>query len=106
MDAVILVSDCSRRGIQAVGRIAQLVKECKLNPRVMGLIVNRAPKGELNEGVREEIDKQGLNLIGVVPQSEEVYEFDCEGKPTAVDLPEDSPVRQALIVAVEKLLHS
>ena len=106
VDAVILVSDCSRRGIQAVGRIAQLVKECKLNPRVMGLIVNRAPKGELNEGVRDEIDKQGLKLIGVVPHSEEVYEFDCEGKPTAVDLPEDSPVRQALIEAVEKLLHS
>ncbi|MCD2492717.1 AAA family ATPase [Lacrimispora sp. NSJ-141] len=106
VDAVILVSDCSRRGIQAVGRIAELVKECKLNPGAMGLIVNRAPEGSLNEGIREEIDNQGLNLIGVVPHSEAVYEFDCEGKPTAVNLPQDSPVRKALIEAVEKLLHS
>ncbi|QNM05874.1 ATP-binding protein [Qiania dongpingensis] len=106
VDAVILVSDCSRRGIQAVGRIAELVKECKLNPGAMGLIVNRAPEGSLNEGIREEIGNQGLNLIGVVPHSEAVYEFDCEGRPTAVNLPQDSPVRKALIEAVEKLLHS
>ena len=40
VDAVILVSDCSRRGVQAVGRIAELVKECELNPKQMGLIIN------------------------------------------------------------------
>ena len=28
IDTVILVSDCSRRGIQAVGRIARLIPEC------------------------------------------------------------------------------
>ena len=106
VDAVLLVSDCSRRGVQAVGRIAELVKECNLNPKVMGLIVNRAPEGKLNEGTREEIEKQGLNLVGVVPHSEDVYEMDCEGKATAINLPEDSPVREALIQAVEKLLHS
>ena len=32
VDTVILVSDCSRRGIQAVGRIARLVPECGLKP--------------------------------------------------------------------------
>ena len=105
VDAMILVSDCSRRGIQAVGRIADLVRECKLNPKVMGLIVNRAPEGKLNDGVREEIEKQGLNLIGVVPHSDDVYELDCEGEPTSLKLPKDSPVRSALIGAVEKLLN-
>ena len=34
----------------------------------VGLIVNRAPKGELSDGIREEIGLQGLNLLGVVPQ--------------------------------------
>ena len=105
VDAMILVSDCSRRGIQAVGRIADLVRECKLNPKAMGLIVNRAPEGKLNDGVREEIEKQGLNLIGVVPHSDDVYELDCEGEPTSLKLPKDSPVRSALIGAVEKLLN-
>ena len=40
VDTVILVSDCSRRGIQAVGRIARLVPECGLKPKKIGLIVN------------------------------------------------------------------
>ena len=54
MQTAILVSDCSRRGIQAVGRIAQLIKECDMHPSTVGLIVNRAPKGELNPGILEE----------------------------------------------------
>ena len=95
MQTAILVSDCSRRGIQAVGRIARLIEECNMHPQQIGLIVNRAPNGVLNEGTKEEIELQGLNLLGVIPQDELVYEYDCDGKPT-VELPEDSPVRAAL----------
>lgn len=102
METAILVSDCSRRGVQAVGRIAQLIKECNMHPRQVGLIVNRAPDGKLNEGTREEIEKQGLHLLGVVPQNDTVYEYDCDGTPT-VDLPEDSPVKKAIREIVDKL---
>ena len=102
VDTVILVSDCSRRGIQAVGRIARLVPECGLKPKKIGLIVNRAPKGVLNDGVREEIEKQNLELLGVVPQDEGVYEFDSAGTPTT-QLPEDNPVRQALYKIMDGL---
>lgn len=102
MQTAILVSDCSRRGIQAVGRIAQLIKECDMHPKQIGLIVNRAPNGVLSEGTLEEIKIQGLDLLGVVPQDEMVYEFDCEGKPT-VQLPENSPVKAALKKIVAKL---
>ena len=102
MQTAILVSDCSRRGIQAVGRIAELIKECDMKPKQVGLIVNRAPNGVLNEGTREEIEKQGLTLLGVVPHDDQVYEYDCDGKPT-VRLPEDSPVRAALKKIVENL---
>lgn len=102
VDMLLLVSDCSRRGVQAVGRIASLAKEIGLNPKTMGLIVNRAPEGKLNEGTMEEIEKQGLTLLGVVPHSAEVYEYDCDGKPT-VQLPNDSPVKQALRDIIDKL---
>ena len=102
VDTIILVSDCSRRGVQAVGRIRDLIKECNLNPSSVGLIVNRAPQGVLNQGTQEEIEKQGLTLLGVLPQDETVYEFDCEGKPT-VELPADSPVRKALYDILDKL---
>ena len=102
VDTLILVSDCSRRGVQAAGRIAQLAKDCNLNPKTMGLIVNRAPGGVLNQGTLEEIENQGLTLLGVVPHDDQVYEYDCDGKPT-VTLPEDSPVRLALGEIVNKL---
>lgn len=102
MQTAILVSDCSRRGVQAVGRIARLIEECDMHPSKVGLIINRAPKGELNEGIREEIENQGLHLLGVVPQDEKVYEYDCEGRPTA-SLPDDNPVKAALRAIVDKL---
>jgi len=102
VDTIILVSDCSRRGVQAVGRIAKLIPECGLKPKTVGLIVNRAPGGVLNDGTKEEIEKQGLTLLGVVPQDEQVFDFDCNGVPT-VQLPQDSPVRQALYNIVDNL---
>ena len=102
VDAVLLVSDCSRRGVQAVGRIAVLIKECDMKPSRVGLIINRAPKAELNPGILEEIRNQGLDLIGVVPQDEAVYEYDCDGKPT-VTLPEDNPMRKAAFEIFDKL---
>lgn len=102
METAILVSDCSRRGIQAVGRIAQLIRECDMKPSVVGLIVNRAPNGRLNDGIKEEIQIQGLNLLGVVPQDEQVYEYDCEGKPTT-QIPDDSPVKKALYEILDKM---
>ena len=102
MEVAILVSDCSRRGVQAVGRIAQLIKECDMHPKKVGLIINRAPNGVLNEGTKAEIEKQGLTLLGVVPQDETVYEFDCDGTPI-VDLPEDSPVRKVIVEIIDNL---
>lgn len=102
MQTAILVSDCSRRGVQAVGRIAKLIEECDMHPRQVGLIINRAPGGVLNEGTKQEIENQGLHLLGVVPQDETVFDYDCEGKPT-INLPEDSPVKKAIREIVDKL---
>lgn len=102
VDTLLLVSDCSRRGIQAVARIAEMVGDLGLNPTTMSLIVNRAPNGELNDGVREEIEKHHLKLLGVLPQDENVYEADCDGKPSA-HVPEDSPVKVALRAILKKI---
>ena len=102
MEIAILVSDCSRRGVQAAGRIAALMKELNFKPKTVGLIVNRAPEGKLDAGTMEEVEKQGLTLLGVVPQDQDVYQYDCDGKPI-IRLPKDSPVRSALHDIVQKL---
>lgn len=95
VDTMLLISDCSRRGIQAVARIAEMIDEMGLNPGQMGLIVNRAPQGQLNDGIREEIEKHGLKLFGVLPQDEAVYDCDCDGKPSA-HLPDSDPMKVTL----------
>ena len=102
VDTMLLVSDCSRRGIQAVGRIAEMIRELNLKPGEMKLIVNRAPGGELNPGVAEEIKKYGLDLVGVLPQDDLVYEYDCEGKPSS-QVPDSAPVKHALAAIMHKL---
>ena len=95
VDTLLLISDCSRRGIQAVARLAEMIREMDLNPGQMGLIINRAPGGVLDAGVQAEIEKHGLKLFGVLPQDEAVYRCDCDGEPSA-KLPESDPMKVAL----------
>ena len=102
VDTMLLISDCSRRGIQAVARIAEMIDEMGLNPGQMGLIVNRAPGGVLEAGVKEEIDRHGLKLLGVLPQDDGVYRCDCNGEPSAL-LPESSPMKKALYDLMKEL---
>ena len=102
IDCLILVSDPSRRGVQAAGRIAQLAKEVGLKPDKAGLIINRAPGGKILDGTMEEVEAQGLTLLGAVPHDDTVYEFDCDGIPMT-QLPADSPVRKALYRVMDLL---
>ena len=102
VDTMLLISDCSRRGIQAAARVAEMIGEMELRPGKLGLIVNRAPGGVLNDGVKEEIAKHGLELIGVLPQSEDIYQCDCDGVPSS-KLPESNPVKVALRTIMQNL---
>ena len=76
--------------------------ELELKPGELGLIVNRAPMGQLDDGVRQEIEKHGLKLLGVLPQDEAVYRCDCAGEPSA-KLPDSNPVKTALRGILEHL---
>ena len=102
VDTMLLISDCSRRGIQAAARVAEIVEQMNLNPGRMGLIVNRAPNGQLDDGVKEEIAKHGLELLGVLPQDDSVYRCDCAGEPSA-KLPESNPVKTAVKAVMQSI---
>ncbi|MBZ0611466.1 carbon monoxide dehydrogenase, partial [Clostridioides difficile] len=99
---LLLVSDCSRRSIQAVARIRDLAEELKLSVGRILLIVNKVPNGVMNDGVKEEIEKHNLELIGVVPMDELIYEYDSTGIPL-VNLPEDSKSKVAMKEIFAKL---
>ena len=102
IDMVIIVSDCSRRGVQAAARIQGLIGELKMRIPSVKLVVNRAPGGELDAGVSAEIERHGLDFAGVVPADDNVYEYDAAGRPT-VGLPDDSPARVAFFDILRRI---
>ncbi|MDR0518455.1 MAG: AAA family ATPase [Clostridiales Family XIII bacterium] len=107
VDRMLIVSDCSRRGVQAAGRIQELTRELGLTPKSMDFIVNKAPSKDgvpvVAQGISDEIEAQGLNLAGVVPEDPLVAEYDADGRPT-VTLPLDSPSRKAFDEILERIL--
>jgi len=102
MDLILLVSDCSRRGIQAAGRIAEMISGLDMKVKKTGLIINRVPGNRLEPGIEEEIKTQKLSLAGTIPQDDKVYEYDAAGIALA-NLPEDSQVKVSLKEIIRKL---
>lgn len=89
VDILLIVTDSSRRGLQAAIRIHDLAKHLNIGVGKSLLIINQARQEPAKE-VMEIIEKSGLPLAGVLPADNQVYEFDLAGRPT-VDLPETNP---------------
>ena len=100
IDDLLLISDCSARSIEAVARIRDLAKEIDINVGRISLIVNKVPGGQLNEGIKKEIERFNLDLLGVVPMDEMIFDYDCNRRPL-IELPEDSKAR----IAVKEIFH-
>ncbi len=89
VDVLLVVSDPSIRGIEAAGRITNLVDELNVNVVRRFLIINQVRDG-LPDSLQEAIVKHGLNLAGIIPTDDVLYDFDMNGDPTA-HLPDDNP---------------
>jgi len=94
IDVLLVVSDPTRRGIQAAARIVELTDELGLNIERKAVIVNQVKQGQ--EGIIKKLVKEyQLDLIGMVPEDSDVREFDLNGRPT-IELPkENTGVRSA-----------
>lgn len=91
---LLIISDLSMRGIITASRTRGLIQEMRTSVGRMGLVVNRVD-GELPPPIDKAIKESGLELIGLVPQDPQVTELDSRGAPI-VELPEGSPLRQAV----------
>ena len=101
-DVLLIVTDTSRRGLQAGLRIHQLAKDLNIGVGKSYIIINQA-KSEPSEVVKEMIDGDGLELAGVIPDDEKVYEFDMEGRPT-IDIEESNPAFKAAYSIFDKII--
>jgi CO dehydrogenase maturation factor len=93
VNLLVLVSDPSWRGIQAARRLQDLSRQLKIVIGRPVLIINRVANG-LSPKAQEEIESQGLELAGLIPEDPLIAEFDSLGRPTYT-LPADSPALQA-----------
>ena len=102
VDFLLIVTDPTIRGIVTAGRVAGLVQELKTQVGKVLLVVNRV-QGDLSSTLLEEIERQGLELVGTVPFDPMVGSYDAEGR-ALTNLPEDSAVFTAVKNIVDKLL--
>ena len=93
VDVLLIVSDTSRRGVQAALRINELAKNLNIGVSKSYLIINKV-KAPPTDTVLELLKKDGLELAGTIPDDDAVYEYDLNGKPT-VDMPDDNQAMKA-----------
>lgn len=89
IDALLLVSSHSIKGIRTIARIKDLVSELKLNVKNQFLVVNMVP-GSLAPAVNDELKALRLTPAALVPEDELLYGYDLKQKPL-LDMPDDSP---------------
>ena len=93
VDVLLIVTDTSRRGLQAGLRIHQLTKDLNIGVKKSFIIINQA-KSDPTDEVKKMIDSDGLELAGLIPDDEQVYEFDLNGRPT-IDIDEENQALKA-----------
>jgi CO dehydrogenase maturation factor len=102
IDEMLLVSDHTVKGLRAIARIRELIKELKLIIKRESVIINNVP-GEINPLLKEEMIRLEITPAAVIPVDEALRRHDLEQKPL-FGLPETSPAVTALNRLMDKLL--
>ena len=102
VDVLLIVSDPSRRGLQAAVRINELAKCLNIGVGKSYVVINMAKEAPSQKAIQMIADAH-LELIGTVPDDDLIYEFDFEGLPT-FDIPEDSKSVQAAFDIFNKII--
>jgi CO dehydrogenase maturation factor len=102
IDALLLVSDHSVKGVRTVARIQDLVSQLKLAVRKQIVIINLVPD-KLDPLVTDELSRLGIGSVVTIPLDKEVYEYDLKLKPL-LDLPDTSKAVKAVDDLMTKLL--
>jgi CO dehydrogenase maturation factor len=102
IDYLLIVSDCTVRGVRTAGRISALADEVALPTKQRGLIVNRVPGGCLPEAISAAVKATGLPLLASIPLDRDVAALDADGIPVST-IPPDSLARMAMNALLAKL---
>ncbi|MGD2184696.1 MAG: AAA family ATPase [Desulfobacterales bacterium] len=102
VDILLIVSDPSRRGLQAAVRIDELARCLKIVVGKSYVVINQAREAPHQQAM-EMIKKANLELIGTVPEDDLIYDYDFNGRPT-IEMPEDSKSVKAAFEIFDKFV--
>ena len=103
IDALLIISDHSVKGVRTVARIQALVSELKLIVKQQIVIISFVPT-KLDPLVSEELDRLEIDPVITIPLDKEVYEYDLKLKPL-LDLPDTSKAVRAVNDLMAYLLN-
>ncbi len=103
VDVLLIVSDTSRRGLQAAVRINKLAHELNIGVRKSYAIINQV-KEKPSEVILNILKDGDLELVGAIPEDRMIYEYDLNGRPT-VELPEDSESIRAAFDIFDRIVN-
>jgi len=101
-DILLVVSDTSRRGIQAAVRINKLTKDLNIGVGKSYLIINQT-KNSIPEAVSNILNAEDLELAGMIPMDNTIYDYDLNGQPT-IEMPENNQSVKAAFEIFEKII--
>jgi len=102
VDILLIITDTSRRGLQAAVRIDELARSLNIGVAKSYVIINQVKNG-LSEKALEMIKAAGLELAGTVPDDDTIYDYDFNGQAT-IEMPEDSPSVKAAFEIFSKIV--
>ncbi len=102
VDILLLITDPSRRGLQAAIRIDDLARRLNIGVAKSYVVINQAKEAP-SEKALEMIHEGGLELAGTVPEDRTIYDFDFNGRPT-IEMPDDSVSVQASFEIFDKIV--
>lgn len=102
LDALLLVSDPSMKGIRTCKKLEDLVGELGLNIKKTYLLINRVAH-ETPPQILEEVEKLGLKLLQIIPEDDRIIDHELRGVPM-LNLDESCPSVAKLKEALSKIV--
>lgn len=94
VDALLLVSNNTVKGVRAIARIIELTNELKLHIKKKILVINMVPE-KIDSLVTDELERLGLKVDVIIPKDKNLCRSDLEQK-SLMDMPDNSPAVQAV----------
>ena len=105
VDVLLIVSDTSRRGLQAALRINKLARDLNIGVEKSYLIVNQNPGQAVRCGHGNPRCSDGLELAGTIPEDDTIYEFDLKRATDRSKCLSDNRAMQAAYAIFDRIIR-